>query len=85
MIMDVKKIVGKLKRSRDKLLSDETLSEEDRKLLMCLNLDDDVEKNIITLRQLLSGKNQDLSSLTDEQHGKLRLMERSGTGSRSIH
>lgn len=83
--MDVKKIVGKLKRSRSKLLQDQTLSEEDRKLLMCLNLEEDVEKNIMTLKELVSRKNLNMPSLTDEQHYKLRLIEKSGTGSHKIH
>lgn len=83
--MNIKKIVTKLKRARNSLLEDPTLSDEDRELLMSINLDDDIENDIAKVKSVTVKNALNQFCLTDEQHYKLGLMEKSGTGSTKIH
>ena len=83
--MNVKKIVAKLRQARNKLMEDPTLSDEDRELLMSINLEDDVENDIAKVKNVAVKSALHQFCLTDEQNHKLSLIEKSGTGSTKIH
>ncbi len=90
--MNIKKINSKLSEIRDNTEENEYISEEDRIDLLSLVHEtiteaqagekDTLPKNI---SPYLPIANNDNKPLTTEQKFRLRLMEKTGTGSASIH
>ena len=66
-------------------MEDPTLSDEDRELLMSIDLDDDIENDIAKVKNVTVKNALNKFYLTDEQNYKLGLIEKSGTGSTKIH
>jgi len=80
--MDIKKLTKKLSKARDDIVNNHEISEENEKLLESLLFEPvEVEQNALKQRM---AKN-DNKILTDEQHYRLRLIEKTGTGSTAIH
>lgn len=89
--MNIKKITKKLSNVRDNLTETGALSEEDKEELRALvqeTLDNapqglaQLPKNIGPYLPMAENDNKDL---TTEQKFRLRLIEKTGTGSASIH
>ncbi len=90
--MNLKKVTQTLSKVRDSITTNGKISEEDEKILKSLIGDtitiaqNDLKKlpNKIKNRKMVAPEN-DNTPLTSEQKFRLRLMEKSGTGSISIH
>ena len=90
--MNLKKVTQKLSKVRDSIRENGTISAEDEETLKSLIGDtitvaqSDLKKlpNKMKNRHMLLPEN-DNTPLTAEQKFRLRLMEKTGTGSTSIH
>lgn len=81
--MDIKKLSKKLMRAKEIIFKQETpLTETEKQLIETLSLEPFNIKNEdfdVPMAQ------NDNNILTADQHYRLRLMEKTGTGSRAIH
>lgn len=92
MALKLKKVTEKLAKVRDSLCEKSALSAEDEATLKSLlgetlyMAQDELQKmpNSIRARYMPLAEN-DNTALTPEQKFRLRLMEKTGTGSTSIH
>lgn len=82
MGMNLKKVTKKLTSVRDSILDNGGLTEEDEALLRSM-IDEPVTINQRRLRT--PTPQNDNKPLSPEQKFRLRLMEKTGTGSTSIH
>jgi hypothetical protein len=77
--MNIKKIAKKLSSIRDNTLDNDYICEEDKEHP---HLEEEARNNIVTLTPIAGNDN---TELTTDQKFRLRLMEKTGTGSSSIH
>lgn len=82
MAMNIKKVTKKLASVRDSILDNGGLTEEDEALLRSM-IEEPVTINQRRLRT--PAPHNDNDPLSAEQKFRLRLMEKTGTGSTSIH
>ena len=91
--MSIKKIAKKLSKIRDNTIDNDYISEEDRDDLLALVHDTLMDADP-TLKDAPTSDNvvpylptaeNDNTPLTSDQKFRLRLMEKTGTGSASIH
>ena len=90
--MNIKKIAKKLSKIRDNSIDTDYISEEDKEDLLALvnetlidadpSLQNETSKNIVPFLPMAENDN---TELTSDQKFRLRLMEKTGTGSASIH
>jgi len=90
--MNIKKIAKKLSKIRDNSIDTDYISEEDKEDLLALvnetlidadpSLQNETSKNIVPFLPMAENDN---TKLTSDQKFRLRLMEKTGTGSASIH
>jgi len=90
--MNIKKITQKLSKIRDNTLDNDYICDEDRDDLLEMVHDalleehpefvEEAKRNIVHFTPLPGNDNSDL---TTDQKFRLRLMEKTGTGSASIH
>jgi hypothetical protein len=90
--MNIKKIAKKLSKIRDNTLDTDYISEDDKEDLLSLvhdalvkehpHLADEARNNIVSF---VPSPGNDNTELSTDQKFRLRLMEKTGTGSSSIH
>jgi hypothetical protein len=90
--MNIKKIAKKLSSIRDNTLDNDYICEEDKEDLLELvhnalieehpHLAEEARNNIVSFVPVAGNDN---TELTTDQKFRLRLMEKTGTGSSSIH
>ena len=90
--MNIKKIAKKLSKIRDNTLDNDYVSEDDKTDLLALvhdalieehpHLAEEARNNIVSLVPVAGNDNKELST---DQKFRLRLMEKTGTGSSSVH
>ena len=91
MTMNIKKITQKLSKVRDNTSETGKISEADKDALRALVQEtiDNAQSNLAELPKNISSflpiADNDNQELTSEQKFRLRLIEKTGTGSASIH
>jgi phage gpG-like protein len=80
--MDIKKLTKKLSKARDDIVKNQEISPEMKQVLESVVMKElDNEKKPTPFEsKTVTGR-----ILTDEQHYRLRLIEKTGTGSTAIH
>jgi len=80
-MVNFKKLTNKLSKARDEIIQKEEISPEIEKILESM-MD---AHGLTTKKTTFEPKTISGRLLTDEQHYRLRLIEKTGTGSTSIH